>query len=42
MPVGLELMGRPFAEPELLSVAYAFEQAMRARRPPVFVNKGWN
>ena len=34
MPVGLELLGRPFTEPELLSLAYAFEQATHHRRPP--------
>lgn len=34
MPVGVELLGRPFAEPDLLKLAYAFEQATRHRRPP--------
>lgn len=36
MPVGLELLGRPFAEPRLIGLAYAFEQATRHRRPPDF------
>jgi amidase len=34
LPVGLELMGRPFAEPTLLRMAYAYEQGTRHRRPP--------
>jgi Asp-tRNA(Asn)/Glu-tRNA(Gln) amidotransferase A subunit family amidase len=34
MPVGLELLGRPFAETDLLRLAYAFEQATHHRQPP--------
>jgi Asp-tRNA(Asn)/Glu-tRNA(Gln) amidotransferase A subunit family amidase len=34
VPVGLELMARPFAEPTLFRLAYAYEQATRHRRPP--------
>ncbi len=34
MPVGLEMIGREFAELELLRVAYAFEQETAHRRPP--------
>jgi Asp-tRNA(Asn)/Glu-tRNA(Gln) amidotransferase A subunit family amidase len=34
MPVGVEFLGRAFAEPELLNLAYAFEQATHHRRPP--------
>ena len=33
-PVGVELLGRPFSEPVLLSIAFAYEQATRHRRPP--------
>jgi len=33
-PVGLELIGRRFAEPTLLALAYDFERATRHRRPP--------
>ncbi len=34
VPVGMELLSRPFSEPELISMAYSFEQAARVRRPP--------
>jgi Asp-tRNA(Asn)/Glu-tRNA(Gln) amidotransferase A subunit family amidase len=34
MPVGVEFLGRPFAEPDLLALAYAFEQATHHRRAP--------
>jgi hypothetical protein len=33
-PVGIELIGRRFAEPTLLSLAFSFEQATHHRRPP--------
>jgi Asp-tRNA(Asn)/Glu-tRNA(Gln) amidotransferase A subunit family amidase len=33
-PVGVELLGRQFAEPKLIAIAYAFEQATRHRKPP--------
>ncbi len=34
LPVGLELMGRPFAEATLLGYGHAFERSTRHRRPP--------
>jgi amidase len=34
LPVGLEILGRPFSEPQLLGMAYAYEQATKHRRPP--------
>lgn len=34
LPIGLEFLGRPFTERELLGYAFAFEQATRHRRPP--------
>ena len=34
-PVGVELIGRPFAEPTLLALAFDFEQATHHRRPPL-------
>jgi Asp-tRNA(Asn)/Glu-tRNA(Gln) amidotransferase A subunit family amidase len=35
VPVGAELLGREFSEPRLLSLAYAYEQAIKARKLPV-------
>ena len=34
MPVGVEFLGRPFSEPDLLKLAFAFEQATHHRHPP--------
>ncbi|HEY3120372.1 MAG TPA: amidase family protein, partial [Vicinamibacteria bacterium] len=34
LPVGLELLGRPFSEPTLLGLGYAFEQFTHHRRAP--------
>ena len=34
LPVGLQFLARPFAEPELIKCAYAYEQATKHRRPP--------
>ena len=36
MPVGVELLGRPWAESRLIELAYAYEQATGHRRPPDF------
>lgn len=33
-PVGVEMLGRPFAEPTLLGLAFAYEQVTNRRRPP--------
>lgn len=35
VPVGAELLGREFSEPLLLSLAYAYEQAAKARKLPL-------
>ncbi len=34
LPAGLELLGRPFADPKLLALGFAFEQATTHRRAP--------
>jgi len=34
VPVGIELLGREWSEPQLLGAAYAYEQAAHPRRPP--------
>ncbi|EMD90520.1 hypothetical protein COCHEDRAFT_1104815 [Bipolaris maydis C5] len=34
VPIGMEIMGRPWEEQKLLGIAYAVEQLLRARRSP--------
>jgi amidase len=34
LPVGVELLGRSWSEPQLIKLAYAYEQATNHRRPP--------
>jgi amidase len=36
LPVGITFMGRAFTEPKLIRLAYAFERATSARRPPSY------
>jgi Asp-tRNA(Asn)/Glu-tRNA(Gln) amidotransferase A subunit family amidase len=34
LPAGLQIVGKLFAEPTLIRIAYAYEQATKHRRPP--------
>lgn len=34
IPVGMEIIGRPWSEPVLIEIAYAFEYVSRFRKPP--------
>ena len=38
LPAGISFFGRAFSEPTLIKIAFAFEQATRARQTPKFLN----
>jgi len=38
MPVGISFFGRAWSEPVLLKIAYGFEQLVKARTPPKFLD----
>jgi amidase len=37
LPIGISFFGRAWSEPKLLKIAYAFEQATKARKVPKFL-----
>ena len=37
MPIGMSFFGKAFTEPKLIAIAYAWEQASKARRKPTFM-----
>jgi amidase len=39
VPVGMDLLGRPWSEGKLLGYAFAFEQATRYRQPPAALRR---
>lgn len=40
LPVGISFFGQAWSEPKLIEIAYAFEQATRVRKTPLFKNAG--
>ena len=40
LPFGLEFSARPWTDGDLISIAYAWEQATHLRKPPTLVEKG--
>lgn len=40
LPIGISFLGTAYAEPTLIRLAYAFEQATQARREPTYADPG--
>jgi len=34
LPAGIQIVGRPYSEGQLIEIAYSYEQATHHRRPP--------
>jgi amidase len=41
LPVGISFFGRAWSEPVLLKIAFGFEQSVKARKPPQFLQSVW-
>ncbi|KAH7380295.1 amidase signature domain-containing protein [Phaeosphaeria sp. MPI-PUGE-AT-0046c] len=39
VPIGMEILGRPFDEEKLLGIGYQVEQLLKMRKPPAFARK---
>lgn len=39
VPIGLEILGKPWEEQKLLGVGYAIEQLLKIRRPPIWARE---
>lgn len=39
VPIGMEILGRPWEEQKLLGIGYAIEQLMKIRRPPIWAKE---
>lgn len=39
VPIGMEILGRPWEEQKLLGIGYAFEQLTKVRRPPTWARE---
>ncbi len=37
LPIGMQFLGRPFSEPRLIALTYAYEQSAPPRQPPALV-----